>query len=263
MWLKSLIQSSELKIVSPSERRKIISEFSLDWFTGLDINRLVLELLSWRDIKYVNFFLEKLRKELLISESISWDLSFSDFWQKLYPIRIFFDKLSYTYYLESTNSEHSIYLSDIITPDHIYNIVDIECFGSMINSAVCRDTNSYNHQILTDAQNIEIPFMLVEINSEIVGHIKLKWEKTFLSYVNAKDKNWNITLIKGGIYSIWKIYENIITENRIDDFDKHNYIISLDKLSIDFEEISKFWYFSKKLEWHLERIWEKENIYIK
>jgi len=265
MWLKSLIQSSDLQYLSREERRSVLENTVLSWIRTIDnfsVNKKIINLLNpWNKSEQI-ILKDILRTSWWIWSMKDWEFSVSDIWDNLGIKGITYDYISQEYFLYDYWLSSKLNFDKILDPNNISNLVDVKFVENVFGCATCRDTDSYNNQILNEPNNTDVPYFLIEINWKIIWHIKLKWEKTFLSYVNAKDSNWNISLIKWWIYSVSRRYEQILKVNRIDEFNIHNYILTLDSLLIDFERISKFWYFSEKLESHLKRIWKRRNIYI-
>lgn len=272
MWLKSLIQSSDLQYLSKDERRKIIESVDLSWKLRLDrlrVNKDIVSLLG-----------EKPRDELyaswLISEHCNginnmqeWNFSFSDFWHKMYWIEISQDQTSQWYYLSYGKLYQSVTLNKIINVDNLSVTLDISSRVITRYTESCSNAEVINDAILTNNESKNysdkfnnIPYFLVIMNWKIIWHIKAKGEKTFLSYVNAKNTTWDLVLLKWWIYVISDDLYEIIISNIIDEANWANYCLEVNSLEVSFKRIVKFSNFSEKLEWHLKRIWEKENIYI-
>lgn len=93
----------------------------------------------------------------------------------------------------------------------------------------------------------------VELNGQIIGHIKAKWEKSFLSYVDMKDMLWNVVLVKWWLYSIKGGYEIFLLQYDFDTLSNNSiYTVQFSSIECLFCRFSKFLrtdiYFERKVE---------------
>jgi len=285
MWLKSLIQSSDLKYLSQEQRRSFFEGTYISWHSFLDsklinhkINSILNETfhLKWKMPQEV--LLELSRKAWSIMNLREWSFSFTDlsisseYWSER---RIAYKNGNYVLILWKIGSKKELFVdfSDIIDVSKITDSVNV-VFSTKSNDAVCEHADRMNRLILTDQySNILLmdsplaglsckpyPYVYVSVNNKIVWHVKLKWEKTFLSYVNTVDKNWDLSLIKWWIYSVWN--RSDFTSYQVWDIQKNNYILRQDELDLRFQRIVIMNHFSYLVDQHLENFSKKPNIYI-
>lgn len=267
MWLKRLIESPDVNI-STNKSNNILE---LDFMSSISrtikafMNRKLLNILGADNQRRRESLFDSFKAIWWIERLKTGELSLSDFWYFIDFWMLIHNQSDGMYKFFNTSNPEGISLANILDPSDLIN-TDISFINrqDVFHSQVCRYTHIDNNSII--GLNVEktpsIPYILVELNGVIIGHIKLKWQKTFLSYVNAKDSDGNISLIKWWIYWISYRYVDLL-DNRVADIDNYNYVFQTKEFHLFFKEISKFWKFSEKLEEHIERIWEKENIYIK
>lgn len=119
----------------------------------------------------------------------------------------------------------------------------------------CHDNEYHNSEILDGKKH---KFILIELNGRVLGHIKLNWEDTFLSYVDSRDSHWRIRLVKGGIYSI-SGYSKIVRK-RVREQDV-NYVKKLYSLKVRFLRFSDIPEVRRKIDEHVWRISQRNKIY--
>lgn len=119
---------------------------------------------------------------------------------------------------------------------------------------VCGDNGYYNWKIL---RNGDHRFIVVRVSGNILGHIKLKWEDTFLSYVDAVNEDWKRVLKKGGIYTIeWvrKIVSNIQVKD-----DWKIYVHDTKWANFNYMRMSRLWRRDKIIDAHRAKIESRQD----
>ena len=131
-------------------------------------------------------------------------------------------------------------------------------FDQKISQGFCRTCNIKNRAIMANPNHKQCIY--IELNGKLIGHIKLTWVKSFFSYVDMTNSQWDIVLLKGGAYSIdW--YKDI-TSIHIKNFSQNN-IYRVNKLKIKFWKLLWWKIISDLLPQHLSQISHKNNVYIK
>lgn len=119
---------------------------------------------------------------------------------------------------------------------------------------VCGDNWKFNGKILREDDH---KFILIEVNGTLLWHIKIRWEDTFLSYVNAVDENWKMILKKWGIYTIqWK--NTVMKEVKVEDNGK-SYICAMPWANFNYMRMSRIRRRDELIDAHVEKIINRDS----
>jgi len=103
---------------------------------------------------------------------------------------------------------------------------------------LCEDVEKFNKKILKE-EEFNNKRIIIFLNNDLIGQIRLKNERNFLSYINAIDKTGKIILIKGASYAIEKELIDFLNLVHFKFETKNPYRLDLTEFSLNFLRIMK------------------------
>jgi len=224
------IQSPVVKVVIEELREKYLYLYDM---TDSSIFRY-LGIFGWNMTKLSNFLESNEEIPLFLIS-----LVYSNHWSDKRIEGLSADRLEYIVWNISRfvglSTKYAVDLFFHLLQDtNIYSTPSI-IFNTQEQLWACDENELINEAIFMWESN---DFIAIEVDGVIIGHVKLKGEDTFISYVDSIDSKGNISLIKGGIYTLgnW----NEITSIKIPATSEEVYVYRAQELDVNFLRLSLY-----------------------